>query len=142
PDGDVLSGQLDSGGVSQIYRSKLSGGDQVCLTCATVKGPNALPQERPQGDWILFESYGQQPTHVGTPGLGGYGGDLYVIHPDGSHVHRLTTSSDPDRGAQYPGGRHRVRQFPRVLVAERQAHRVDALRGRPAVAGRREVGAD
>jgi hypothetical protein len=100
-DDEVLSGQLDSAGVTQVYRSKLSGREQVCLTCATVKGPNGLPQERPQGDWILFESYGQQPTHVGNPGLGGYGGDLYVMHPDGTHVYRLTTSSDPNNGAQY-----------------------------------------
>jgi hypothetical protein len=99
--GEVLSTSLDSAGTQQIYRSRLDGGGQVCLTCTTVKGPNGLPQERPEGDWILFESYGQQPTHIGAPGLGGYGGDLYVMHPDGTHVHRLTTNSDPNDGAQF-----------------------------------------
>jgi hypothetical protein len=99
--GYLLSSQLDSAGITQIYRSKLGGGDQVCLTCATVRGPNALPQERPQGDWILFESYGQQPTHLGGPGLGGYGGDLYVMRPNGTHVYRLSTNSDPADGAQF-----------------------------------------
>lgn len=99
--GNVLSGQLDAVGIAQIYRSTLRGGHQVCLTCATVKGPNGLPQQRRQGDWILFESYGQQPTHVGGAGLGGYGGDLYVMHPDGTHVYRLTTTSDPNNGVQY-----------------------------------------
>lgn len=99
--GKVLSGQLDSSGVSQIYRSNLDGNDQLCLTCKTVQGPNAFPQERPQADWIMFESYGQQPIHTGTPGFGGYGGDLYVMREDGSHPYRLTTNSDPNNGLPY-----------------------------------------
>ncbi len=101
PNGHVLSIAFDSSGIYQIYRSHLNGSHQVCLTCATVTGPNGVPQERSEKDWILFESYGQQPTHVGNPGLGGYGGDLYVMHPDGTHVYRLTTNSDPDHGAQF-----------------------------------------
>jgi Tol biopolymer transport system component len=100
-DGRILSRQLDSTGISQIYRARTDGSGQTCLTCRTVKGPNGLPDERPQGDWILFESYGQQPVHLGAPGLGGYGGDLYVMRPDGSHPYRLTTDSDPDDGAPY-----------------------------------------
>ena len=99
--GKVLSGQLDSAGVSQIYRAKLDGSDQLCLTCSTVQGPSAFPQERPQTDWIMFESYGQQSVHTGAPGFGGYGGDLYVMHGDGSHPYRLTTNSDPNDGATY-----------------------------------------
>jgi hypothetical protein len=98
--GDVLSAQLDAAGIFQIYHSTLSGADQVCLTCKTITGPNGLPQERHHGDWILFESYGRQP-HVGNPGLGGYGGDLYVMHPDGTHVYRLTSNSDPAGGAPF-----------------------------------------
>ena len=94
PSGDVLSIAFDSAGIYQIYRSHLNGGGQVCLTCATVAGPNGVPQERSEKDWILFESYGQQPIHVGNPGLGGYGSDLYVMHPDGTHVYRLTTNSE------------------------------------------------
>lgn len=100
-DGKVLSGQLDSAGVSQIYRANLDGSDQLCLSCYTVQGPSAFPQERPQADWIMFESYGQQPVHTGAPGFGGYGGDLYVMHEDGSHPYRLTTNSDPNDGAAY-----------------------------------------
>ena len=99
--GGVLSIAFDSSGIYQIYRSHLNGSGQVCLTCATVAGPNGVPQERSEKDWILFESYGQQSIHVGNPGLGGYGGDLYVMHPDGTHVYRLTTNSDPDHGAQF-----------------------------------------
>jgi hypothetical protein len=99
--GDVLSAQLDSAGITQIYRAHPNGRHQVCLTCWTVKGPNGLPQERSEGDWILFESQGQQPTHLGAPGLGGYGSDLYVMRPDGSHPSRLTTNSDPNAGAPF-----------------------------------------
>ena len=99
--GDVLSSQPDSAGMLQVYRSRLDGSRQVCLTCKAVKGPNGLPQDRPQGDWILFESYGQQPPHFGQPGLGGYGGDLYAMREDGSHPYRLTTNSDPDHGAVF-----------------------------------------
>ncbi len=101
PDGRVLSTQLDSAGLTQIYRSRLNGSDQRCLSCQTIKGPNGLPQDRPQDDWILFESYGQQPTHTGVPGLGGYGGDLYVMREDGSRPYRLTTTSDPDSGKRF-----------------------------------------
>ena len=100
-DSQILSAQNDSAGIRQIYRARPDGTHQACLTCSTVEGPNGLPQERPEGDWILFESFGQQPTHSGGPGLGGYGGDLYVMHPDGSHAYRLTTTSDPDGGARF-----------------------------------------
>lgn len=99
--GDVLSAQFDSAGIKQVYRARPDGSRQRCLTCRTVAGPNGLPQERPQGDWILFQSYGAQPAHLGSPGLGGYGGDLYVMRPDGSRPYRLTTDSDPDGGAVY-----------------------------------------
>ncbi len=99
--GKVLSGQLDSAGVSQIYRSNLDGSDQRCLTCRTVQGPNAFPQEQPQAQWILFDSYGEQPIHTGSPGFGGYGGDLYVMRENGTRPYRLTTNSDPNGGLQY-----------------------------------------
>jgi WD40-like Beta Propeller Repeat len=100
-DDQILSAQYDSAGISQIYRAHPDGSDQVCLTCKTVEGPNGLPQERPEGDWIMFESFGEQPAHLGAPGLGGYGGDLYVMRPDGSHPYRLTTNSDPNDGAVF-----------------------------------------
>lgn len=99
--GHVLSSELDSAGIKQIYRSNLDGRDQICMTCTTVKGPSALPQAQPRGRWILFESFGQQPIHIGGPGFGGYGGDLYVMHSNGTHVYRLTTNSDPQDGAQF-----------------------------------------
>jgi WD40-like Beta Propeller Repeat len=100
-DGRVLSTEHDSAGISQIYRSNEDGTEQVCLTCTTVSGNNGLPQERSQGDWILFESEAQQPIHLLGGGLGGYGDDLYVMHSDGTDVYRLTTNSDPNGGAPY-----------------------------------------
>ena len=99
--GKVLSGQLDGAGITQVYRANLDGSKQRCLSCRTVRGPSGFAQERPQADWIMFHSYGQQPVHTGGPGFGGYGGDLYVMRPDGSHPYRLTTTSDPDDGAEY-----------------------------------------
>ena len=63
-DDKVLSGQLDSAGVSQIYRANVNGSNQHCLTCDTVQGPSAFPQERPQAGWIMFESYGQSNLFI------------------------------------------------------------------------------
>jgi Tol biopolymer transport system component len=104
--GRVLSQKVDRSGIRQVYRSRLDGSKMRCVTCGKQRGPNGFPEERPQGDWILFSSYGNQPQHIGGPGLGGYGGDLYVIRHDGSRVTRLTKASDPNDGARYdmPGG--------------------------------------
>lgn len=161
--GQILSTQFDRAGLEQIYRANPDGSGQRCLTCRTVPGPNGLPQERPEGDWILFESYGQQPVHVGDPGLGGYGGDLYVMRPDGSHPYRLTTSSDPRDGAPYaqgrgvpydnfhaywsPDGRHVVWTHAEGYPLSRGGERWEMLlgdfrvrRGRPALVNVRVVG--
>ena len=100
-DGKVFSTQLDSAGdladLSRPNRRKSS----ALPDLQDDQGAERLADGRPQGDWILFESYGKQPVHVGGPGLGGYGGDLYVMGPDGSHPYRLTTNSDPNDGAPY-----------------------------------------
>ena len=105
-DGEVLSAENDPTGVRQIYRSQLDGSHLTCLTCGRLPGPNGFPAERPGGGWILFSSYGDQPLHYGSPGLGGYGGDLWVMREDGSDPTRLTAASDPNGGADFdvPGG--------------------------------------
>jgi hypothetical protein len=105
-DGGVLSNERDAAGIEQVYLSQLSGAHMRCLTCGRLPGPSGFPAERPQGDWILFCSMGAQPGHYGAPCLGGYGSDIYVMHRDGTHVTRLTASSDPESGASYdhPGG--------------------------------------
>jgi hypothetical protein len=99
--GEILSQELDGSGILQVYRSELDGSHGHCLTCGRTRGPNGFAEERPQGDWILFCSFGDQPVHFGMPCLGGYGGDLYVMHPNGTDVTRLTRASDPNDGAPY-----------------------------------------
>lgn len=100
-DGDVLSQELDESGISQVYRSRLDGSQNTCLTCGHVPGPNGFAEERPQGDWIMFCTYGNQPQHLGAPCLGGYGSDIYVMRPDGTRPTRLNASTLPNNGADY-----------------------------------------
>jgi hypothetical protein len=90
PDGRVLSNEKDRAGTEQVYVSHLDGSRRSCLTCGQ-PGPNGFPQERPQGDWILFCSWRGQPVTLGAPCLGGVGTDLYVMRPDGSHVTPVTS---------------------------------------------------
>jgi hypothetical protein len=116
-DGRVLSNEVSPSGVTQIYVSHLDGTKMSCLTCGQ-PGPNGFPQERPEGDWILFCSFRGQAVTFGAPCLGGIGSDLYAMRPDGSHLTRLTgpTSSFQSAGSPYdnyhpswsPDGRHLV----------------------------------
>ncbi len=99
--GGVLSQELDRSGILQVYESRLDGSHRSCLTCGRTRGPNGFAAERPQGGWIMFCSYGDQPEHLGMPCLGGYGGDLYAMRTNGTDVTRLTRSSDPAGGAVY-----------------------------------------
>lgn len=92
PDGRVLSNEKDPGGTEQVYVSRLDGSRRGCLTCGQ-PGPSGFPQERPQGDWVLFCSWRGQAVTLGAPCLGGVGTDLYVMRPDGSHVTRLTSQA-------------------------------------------------
>jgi len=117
PDGRVLSAEEDSGGTEQVFVSHLDGSASKCLTCGQ-PGPNGFPQERPQGDWILFCSSRHQAVTFGSPCLGGIGTDLYIMRPDGSHLTRLTMPGMPfePAGTLYdnyhpywaPDGRHLV----------------------------------
>ena len=93
-DGRVLSNEYDPTGVRQVYVSHLDGTSASCLTCGQ-PGPNGFPQERPQGDWVLFCSYRDHAVNLGSPCLGGYGSELYAMRPDGTHVTRLTAPGMP-----------------------------------------------
>jgi len=76
----------------QIYRYNLDGSDPVCLTCNQPNndGNNGFSQERPQGDWILFQTQRGRKITLGKPGGGGFGSQLWVMRPDGSDPVALT----------------------------------------------------
>lgn len=98
PDGRVLSNEPDGAGTDQVSVSTLDGARRHCLTCGQ-PGPNGFPQERPQGDWILFCSWRDASVTFGAPCLGGIGSDLYVMRPDGTDVTRLTAPGMPDEAS-------------------------------------------
>lgn len=80
-------------GQMQIYRSTLTGGNPVCLTCA-LSGPNQVPAVQPHGNWILFHSWHGHSVKVGSPGFGGLGSDVWVMTRDGKRLTDLTPTAD------------------------------------------------
>lgn len=96
PDGRIVDSEnLGANGV-QVYVSNEDGSARRCLTC-TLKGPNQVPQPRPQGDWVLFHSWAGHSITLGGPGYGGIGSELYVVRPDGTHITKLY-GLDPAHG--------------------------------------------
>ena len=91
----VLFGKnFQQGDGNQVYIANLDGSGLECLTCT---GPNSqsantngVPAVRPQGDWLLFHSWRGHSITIGSPGYGGMGSDLWVMHPDGTHQTQLT----------------------------------------------------
>lgn len=113
-DGRVLSYD-DSTSPWQIKEYNLDGSDPVCLTCNQPgnDGDNGFSQERPQGDWILFQTQRGRKVTLGKPGGGGFGDQLWVMRPDGSDPVPLTgqggTSqelTDDFHGFWSPDGTH------------------------------------
>jgi hypothetical protein len=100
-DGRILSNERDASGVSQVYVSSLAGANMSCLTCNQA-GPNGFPQERPEGDWVLFCSFRGQQVTFGAPCLGGIGSDLYAMRPDGSRLTRLTGPGSSFESGEVP----------------------------------------
>ena len=84
PDGRVVVGKdFEQGDGTQVYISAPDGVAPKCLTCE-MPSPNNVPIVRPQGDWILFHSWGAHNITIGSPGYGGMGSELFVMRPDGS----------------------------------------------------------
>jgi Tol biopolymer transport system component len=106
PDGKtVLFGKdFKTGDNNQIYSAGYpSGGGLTCLTCTgpddSVNNVNGVPAVRPQGDWVLFSSWRGRRITVGSPGYGGIGSALWVMHPDGTDQTQITETQ-----AQYLTG--------------------------------------
>jgi Tol biopolymer transport system component len=91
----VFGEDFKKGAGNQVYMASFPDGNGVkCLTCAgpdtSVNNVNGVPQVRPQGDWILFHSWRGHRITLGSPGYGGIGSALWVMHPDGSDQTQLT----------------------------------------------------
>lgn len=116
----VFGNDFRSGHSNQVYIASFPAGRGLrCLTCT---GPgsgssnvNGVPAVRPQGDWILFHSWRGHAFTFGSPGYGGFGTALWVMHPDGSHQTQLTEVQPAPGGPEgyddyhaywSPDGRH------------------------------------
>ena len=96
PDGKrVLFGKdFRQGQKNQVYIANFNGSNLECLTCtgpgSSTDNVNGVPAVRPQGDWVLFHSWRGHYMTIGSPGYGGMGSALWVMHPDGSDQTQLT----------------------------------------------------
>jgi len=91
----VFGKDFQTGENNQIYIADFPSGSALkCLTCTgpdtSVDNVNGVPAVRPQGDWILFSSWRGRYITFGSPGYGGIGSALWVMHPDGSDQTQLT----------------------------------------------------
>ena len=117
----VLFGKdFRKGAGNQVYVANLDGSGLRCLTCtgpgSTSGNVNGVPAVRPQGDWVLFHSWRGHSMTIGSPGYGGMGSALWVMHPDGSHQTQITNLQPSGNNEGYddyhaywsPDGRHLV----------------------------------
>ncbi|MGO9833506.1 MAG: TolB family protein [Polyangiaceae bacterium] len=92
PDGTQIAIPLQVNGKSEIQVANSDGTNPVCITC-TQGGNNDGVRWRPvTGDAMIFISDRDHPYATGNAG-GGFGQELYAMHPDGSEPTRLTFSS-------------------------------------------------
>src|SRR5207249_9098256 len=96
PDGRVVDAEDSSDG-RQIYIARIDGSHRKCLTCGQ-SAPNGVPQPRPDGKWILYHSWTGEYITLGSPGFGGIGSQLWVMHADGSHRTALTGTNPANGG--------------------------------------------
>lgn len=78
---------------NQIFRAKLDGTGQQCLTCGAL-GDNQFAHYTPSGDWIYFHSNRNKQFKLFAPGGGGIGSDIWIMRPDGSQQTPLTVSQE------------------------------------------------
>lgn len=101
PDGSRIVFQSTRDGRDDIYVMDLSGGRVQRLTDG--RGFNEYPSWSPDGQWISFNS---TRDGVADSGGTGYYRDLYLMHPDGTDIHRLTIHSGTfNEAAWSPDGR-------------------------------------
>jgi len=99
PDGTQIAIPLqvsapDAGSVakSEIQVLNSDGTNPVCVTCGQGGNNDGVRWRPVTGDTLLFISDRDHPYATGNAG-GGFGQELYAMHPDGSQPTRLTTSN-------------------------------------------------
>jgi hypothetical protein len=113
----VFGKDFGSGEQNQIYIANFPKGTGLrCLTCTgpdtSQSNVNGVPQVRPEGDWILFSSWRGRYITFGSPGYGGIGSALWVMHPNGTDQTQLTETQ-----AQFLAG-NTTSQNPRAFGAD------------------------
>jgi len=94
PDGTgFVFARVGPDGKNQVHVADRDGSNVRCLTCGR-PGPNQVAHYRPQGDVILFHSWGDHRFQLGGPGYGGIGSDVFVMKADGSDVVNLTQGQE------------------------------------------------
>ena len=78
---------------NQIWRARLDGSRQECLTCGA-DGDNQFARYHPSGEWIYFHSNRGKQFRLFAPGGGGIGSDLWIMRADGSQQTPLTVSEE------------------------------------------------
>ena len=97
PGGHIVFFQnFRQGAGTQIYTANMDGSHRVCLTCGQ-KSPNATPQLRPGGGWMVYHSWQGHTLTLGMPGMGGLGSELWIMRTDGSDRTQLT-GQNPNPG--------------------------------------------
>ena len=86
PDGSRIAFQSTRDGRDDIFVMDYGGGGSHRLTDG--RGFNEYPSWSPDGRWIVFNS---TRDGVADSAGTGYYRDLYIMHPDGSEIHRLTS---------------------------------------------------
>jgi Tol biopolymer transport system component len=91
PDGTKIVFPLLVNGKTQLQSANPDGTGLVCLTCGQPGNNDGVRWRPGPADAIIFISDRDHKDATGNAG-GGFGQELYAMHPDGSQPTRLTTS--------------------------------------------------